>query len=105
MMFSTVNSLESSTAQTPIGSPPIESVASSSTSIDIENTPEITVDPSVIVGLSFRFPGAKTVSQLWNNIAGKKDLLREMPKDRFNVDAFHHPKGTNKGTVSFHLCC
>ena len=23
-----------------------------------------------------------------------------MPRDRFNVDAFYHPKGTNKGTTN-----
>ncbi len=57
------------------------------------------MDPSVIVGMAFRFPGATTSSQLWDNLSTKKDLLRKMPEDRFNVDAFYHPLGTNKGTV------
>lgn len=59
-----------------------------------------TGDPSVIVGLAFRFPNANTKSQLWENLATKKDLRRRMPAQRFNVDGFYHPKGTNKGTVS-----
>ncbi|KAF2137936.1 uncharacterized protein K452DRAFT_301651 [Aplosporella prunicola CBS 121167] len=57
-------------------------------------------DPSVIVGMACRFPGAKNPSQLWNVLSQKEDLLRKMPADRFNVDAFYHPQGTNKGTTN-----
>jgi hypothetical protein len=58
------------------------------------------LDPSVIVGFAFRFPGASNVSQLWDAVAQKKDLRRKIPEDRFNIDAYHHPLGANKGTVS-----
>ncbi|KAL8810346.1 MAG: hypothetical protein Q9200_002647 [Gallowayella weberi] len=57
-------------------------------------------DPTVIVGLACRVPGAQNPSQLWNNIMEQKDLQRKMPSDRFNVDAFYHPDGTNKGTTN-----
>lgn len=57
------------------------------------------MDPSVIVGLACRVPGANNPSQLWDAIAEQKDLRRKMPDDRFNVDNFYHPDGTNKGTV------
>lgn len=58
------------------------------------------IDPSVIVGFAFRFPGASKVSQLWDAVTQKKDLQRKIPEDRFNIDAYHHPQGANKGTVS-----
>jgi Beta-ketoacyl synthase, N-terminal domain len=57
-------------------------------------------DPTVIVGMACRTPGATNTSQLWNVIAEKKDLQRKIPEDRFNVDAFYHPQGSNKGTVN-----
>lgn len=57
------------------------------------------MDPSVIVGLACRVPGAKNPTQLWDAIVEQKDLRRKMPDDRFNVDNFYHPNGTNKGTV------
>lgn len=60
-------------------------------------------DPSVIVGMACRVPGANNPSQLWDVIAEQKDLRRKIPEDRFNVDNFYHPDGTNKGTVS-HAC-
>ncbi|KAL8720894.1 MAG: hypothetical protein Q9225_002312 [Loekoesia sp. 1 TL-2023] len=57
-------------------------------------------DPSVIVGMACRFPGATNTDQLWRVLVDKLDLQRKMPSDRFNVDAFHHPQGTNKGTTN-----
>ncbi|KAL8734411.1 MAG: hypothetical protein Q9181_003232, partial [Wetmoreana brouardii] len=57
-------------------------------------------DPAVIVGLACRVPGAQNPSQLWNHIIEQKDVQRKMPLDRFNVDAFYHPDGTNKGTTN-----
>jgi acyl transferase domain-containing protein len=60
-------------------------------------------DPSVIVGMACRVPGATNPSQLWSVLAEKKDLQRKIPEDRFNVDAFYHPRGANKGTVSIYL--
>ena len=57
-------------------------------------------DPSVIVGMGCRVPGASNPSQLWNAIAEKRDLQRKMPEDRYNVDAYYHPDGTNKGTTN-----
>jgi len=57
-------------------------------------------DPSVIVGMACRVPGATNPSQLWKVIAEKRDLQRKMPEDRYNVDAYYHPDGTNKGTTN-----
>ena len=56
-------------------------------------------DPSVIVGMACRVPGAINTSQLWTILAERQDLQKKMPEDRFNVDAYYHPQGTNKGTV------
>ena len=60
-------------------------------------------DPAVIVGLACRVPGARNPSQLWSLIEEQRDVQRKMPADRFNVDAFYHPNGANKGTVSLQI--
>ncbi|KAL9640275.1 MAG: hypothetical protein Q9164_000371 [Protoblastenia rupestris] len=57
-------------------------------------------DPTAIVGLACRVPGAQNPSQLWKLIEEQRDVQRKMPEDRFNVDAFYHPNGTNKGTTN-----
>lgn len=83
-----------------------DDAASSDSSLDsgdeaivVPNGPMV-ADPSVIVGIACRVPGATNPSQLWKNIAEKKDLQKKMPEERFNVDAFYHPSGSNKGTTN-----
>ena len=56
-------------------------------------------DLPVIVGMACRVPGANRPSTLWQNIMNKKDVLRKLPSERFNIDTHYHPQGANKGTV------
>lgn len=56
-------------------------------------------DPTVIVGLACRVPGASNPSKLWEHIAAQRDVQRKMPEDRYNVDNYFHPDGTRKGLV------
>ncbi|KAK5987499.1 Hybrid PKS-NRPS synthetase pynA [Cladobotryum mycophilum] len=57
-------------------------------------------DPSVIVGVACRVPGANTPSRLWESIAAQRDVQRKMPEDRLKVDSFFHPEPTHKGTTN-----
>ena len=57
-------------------------------------------DPTAIVGLACRVPGASSPSKLWDLLEEQRDVQRKMPAERFNVDAYYHPDGANKGTVS-----
>ncbi|KAL2839654.1 hypothetical protein BJY01DRAFT_250383 [Aspergillus pseudoustus] len=57
-------------------------------------------NPAVIVGMACRVPGATSPSQLWRILAEQRDLQRKVPAERFQIDAFYHPIGTNKGTTS-----
>jgi hypothetical protein len=99
--------------------PAVVSDTASSSSVDIDGTPSgrsgtsqssfssrdeaasgpTVTDPSVVVGMACRLPGATNTSQLWKVLEEKRDLQRKMPEDRFNVDNFFHPLGANKGTV------
>lgn len=56
-------------------------------------------DFSAVIGMVCRVPGASSPSKLWENIMTQRDVQKKMPSDRFNVDAYYHPDGTNKGTV------
>jgi acyl transferase domain-containing protein len=57
-------------------------------------------DVTAIVGLACRVPGAMNASKLWENLAAQRDVQQKIPPERFNVDAFFHPDGSKKGTVS-----
>src|SRR5689334_6559113 len=54
-----------------------------------------------IVGLGCRFPGAADLYAFWANILANRDVLREVPADRWPVDTFHDPgSGAND-----RVCC
>ncbi len=41
-------------------------------------------EPIAIIGMSGRFPGSPNVNAFWENIKANKDLVTEIPKDRWN---------------------
>ncbi|KAH6857080.1 hypothetical protein B0I37DRAFT_301053 [Chaetomium sp. MPI-CAGE-AT-0009] len=57
--------------------------------------------PIAIIGMSCRFAGdVDNPEKLWNLLAEGRSAWSEIPKDRFNLDGFHHPNfeklnGTN----------
>lgn len=58
--------------------------------------------PIAIVGISCRLPGDATdPEQLWNMISEGRSAWSEVPPDRYNIDAFHHPSGDRQGTVRY----
>ncbi|KAI9640059.1 hypothetical protein NHQ30_011623 [Ciborinia camelliae] len=58
-------------------------------------------EPIALVGMSCRLPGdAFNTSELWDPLAHGRSGLRDIPKSRFNVDAFYHPESNKAGTIS-----
>lgn len=55
-------------------------------------------EPIAVVGSACRLPGnIKNPSELWALLQQPQDVQSEVPKDRFNVDAFYHADGPRKG--------
>ncbi|HUU58401.1 MAG TPA: beta-ketoacyl synthase N-terminal-like domain-containing protein, partial [Phycisphaerae bacterium] len=48
-------------------------------------------EPIAIVGCALRFPGAADVDAYWSLLSGGVDAIREIPRDRWDVDAFYDP--------------
>lgn len=76
-----------------------------SVKIDAENTnvgaqPHARAQQSkiAIVGFSGRFPDAASTNKFWEILHLGKDVHREIPKDRFDVDAHYDPTGKKKNT-------
>ena len=51
-----------------------------------------------IVGMSGRFPNADNLESLWSLLEQGLDVHREVPPDRFDVDAHYDPTGKRKNT-------
>ncbi|KAL2272316.1 hypothetical protein FJTKL_06945 [Diaporthe vaccinii] len=55
--------------------------------------------PIAIVGVSGRFPGdASSPDGLWELVSKGRSALTEVPRDRYNIDAFYHPSAEHQGT-------
>ncbi|KAF1922660.1 uncharacterized protein M421DRAFT_10366 [Didymella exigua CBS 183.55] len=58
-------------------------------------------EPIVVTGSACRFPGSvDSPSKLWDLLKEPRDLQSEVPKDRFNIDAFYHPDGSHHGRTN-----
>ncbi|TAQ90647.1 hypothetical protein B7494_g1069 [Chlorociboria aeruginascens] len=57
--------------------------------------------PIAIVGIGCRMPGdATSPDKLWDFIAQGRNAYSEVPRDRFNINAFYHPSPERHGTVN-----
>ncbi|PNS14519.1 2-alkenal reductase (NADP(+)-dependent) [Sphaceloma murrayae] len=53
-----------------------------------------------VIGMGCRFPGdAKSPSEFYNMLLKGRSGWSEVPKDRFNIDAYWHPSYDRKGTI------
>ncbi|KAI1819734.1 PKS-NRPS hybrid [Xylaria intraflava] len=56
-------------------------------------------EPIAIIGTGCRFPGqCDNPSKLWNLLRKPRDLLKEIPENRFSTGAFYHPQNHHHGT-------
>ena len=54
-------------------------------------------DDIAIVGLSCRFPESPNIHQFWDNIINQKDLIKEVPRERWNWKTVQNQINSNKG--------
>lgn len=57
--------------------------------------------PIAIIGMSCRFAGdVDSPEKLWDLLADGRSAWSEIPKDRFDIDGFHHPNFEKLNGVS-----
>lgn len=47
------------------------------------------LEPIAIIGMSGRFPEARNVEEMWDILANGKDVVREIPLDRFDLNDYY----------------
>ncbi len=66
--------------------------------LSLEQSKELLVDDIAIVGMAFRFPGDLADEQsFWNALKDGRDLVGQVPSERWAVDELQHPKRTEPG--------
>src|SRR5690554_3289008 len=57
--------------------------------------------PIAIIGIGCRYPGgANDPEAFWEQLRNGQDTLREIPKDRFDIDALYDPNPDAPGKIS-----
>lgn len=52
-----------------------------------------------VIGIGCRFPGAPNLRAFWQLMCSRGDAIREVPADRYNIDAFYDPRPATPGKV------
>jgi acyl transferase domain-containing protein len=48
-------------------------------------------EPIAIIGISGRFPQARTLKEFWEKLKEGKDCITEIPEERWPIEGFYHP--------------
>lgn len=59
------------------------------------------IEPVAIISTACRFAGSSsTPSKLWELLENPRDVASQPPADRFNINAFYDPEGSNPSTTN-----
>lgn len=56
-------------------------------------------EPIALVGIGCRFPGANSPDDFWDLLQNGRDLIREIPGDRWDVDSYYDPDSQVPGKM------
>ncbi|MBW4563646.1 MAG: type I polyketide synthase [Mojavia pulchra JT2-VF2] len=58
------------------------------------------MEPIAIVGVGCRFPKAKNPESFWHLLHNGIDAIAQVPKERWDIDAFYHPNPEAPGKIN-----
>ncbi|MBD2103367.1 type I polyketide synthase [Leptolyngbya sp. FACHB-261] len=58
------------------------------------------MEPIAVIGLGCRFPGAKDPESFWQLLRDGVDAITEVPKERWDIDAYYDPAPGTPGKMS-----
>ena len=56
--------------------------------VEISDENAVSADAIAIIGMSGRFPGSENVEEFWRNLKENKDLIQEVPKNRWDWENY-----------------
>ena len=58
----------------------------------VEGNKGASTEPIAVVGAAGRFPGARSIDELWDALTDGRDQTREVPADRWDARTFYDPR-------------
>ncbi|HKO59093.1 MAG TPA: beta-ketoacyl synthase N-terminal-like domain-containing protein [Thermoanaerobaculia bacterium] len=62
--------------------------------------PSRATEPIAIIGMAGQFPRAKSVKELWRNVAEGRNCITEVPRQRWNADDYYQAGGAAPGKTN-----
>ncbi|MFG0214768.1 amino acid adenylation domain-containing protein, partial [Brevibacillus porteri] len=62
-----------------------------SRSVAVQSGNQIAREPIAIIGMSGRYPKARSLNEYWENLKSGKDCITEIPEERWSLDGFFEP--------------
>ena len=56
-------------------------------------------EPIAIIGMGCRFPGAANLDAFWELLCNPQDVIREVPRERWDADAYYDPNQSQPGKM------
>uniref|UniRef100_UPI0007A9364D Putative mixed polyketide synthase/non-ribosomal peptide synthetase n=1 Tax=Brevibacillus brevis (strain 47 / JCM 6285 / NBRC 100599) TaxID=358681 RepID=UPI0007A9364D len=60
-------------------------------SVAVQSEKQIAREPIAIIGMSGRYPKARSLNEYWENLKSGKDCITEIPEERWSLDGFFEP--------------
>ena len=57
--------------------------------VRLEDRDRMQREPIAVIGIGCRFPGASSPDEFWQLLQSGGDAIREVPRDRWNIDAYY----------------
>ncbi len=67
--------------------------------IQLPSQPSYPIEPIAIIGMGCRFPGAENPEQFWQLLRSGANIAREIPSERWNIDAYYDPEPNIPGKM------
>ena len=68
--------------------------------LESDTGPSDRMEPIAVIGLALKFPQtAVNADTFWEMLIKGRSAMTEVPKDRFNVEAFYHSDATRANAV------
>ncbi|WP_064201988.1 non-ribosomal peptide synthetase [Brevibacillus brevis] len=60
-------------------------------SVAVQSEKQIAREPIAIIGMSGRYPKARSLNEYWENLKSGKNCITEIPEERWSLDGFFEP--------------
>lgn len=60
---------------------------------------ESPAEPAAVIGMACRFPGVSSPEEFWQALRSGRDLIQEVPPDRWDLDQFYDPRPRQPGKM------